>query len=76
MNKLLTSVLGTFLVLTNPAASAKRRERGQGTLEYVAMIAVAAIIIVAVAGFLKDQGPVIKGWVETAINNVKGVVGG
>ena len=75
MNKLLTSVLGTFLVLTNPAGLAKRRDAGQGTLEYVAMVAVAAIIIVAVATFLKDQGPIIKGWVETAINDVKSAVG-
>jgi hypothetical protein len=74
MNKLLTSVLGTFLVLTNPAA--KRREAGQGTLEYVAMIAVAAIIIAAVGTILKSQAPVISGWVSAAIAKIQGVVTG
>ena len=48
MNKLMTNLLGTFLVLTRPVTPAKRREAGQGTLQ-VGMIAVAAIIIVAVA---------------------------
>jgi hypothetical protein len=76
MNKLLTSLLGTFLVLTNPAATAKRREAGQGTLEYVAMIAVAAIIIAAVGTILKTQAPVISGWVTAAIAKVQAAVTG
>ena len=42
----MTNLLVTFLVLTGKVAPAKRREAGQGSLEYVGMIAVAAIIIV------------------------------
>jgi hypothetical protein len=70
MNKLMTNLVGTFLVLTGP--SAQRRERGQGSLEYVGMIAVAAIIIVAVAAVAKTQGPLIGQFITDAIAKVKG----
>ena len=76
MNKLMTNLLGTFLVLTNPAAPAKRREAGQGSLEYVAMIAVAAIIIAAVAGVAKAQGPAIGAFITDAITKVKTAIAG
>lgn len=47
-----------------------RREAGQGTLEYVGMIAVAAIIIVAVIGVLKEAelGAWVKGFVDAVKN--------
>jgi hypothetical protein len=47
-----------------------RRDRGQGTLEYVGMIAVAAILVIAIlqatksvdlAGFFTDQIDRVKG---------------
>ena len=50
-----------------------RREAGQGTLEYVGMIAVAAVIIVAVIGVLR--GADLGAWVGTFIDNVKSSVG-
>lgn len=50
------------------------RERGQGTLEYVGMIAVVAIVVVAVATIIK--GADLGGVVSTAINNVKSAVSG
>ena len=76
MNKLMTNLLGTFLVLTGQGTSAKRREAGQGSLEYVAMIAVAAIVIVAAGTVIKAAGPTIAGWVTAAIAKIQGIVGG
>jgi hypothetical protein len=49
-----------------------RREAGQGTLEYVGMIAVAAVIIIAVVGVLNKAA--LGTWVEGFINAVKGAV--
>jgi hypothetical protein len=76
MNKLLTSVLGTFLVLTSPSAWAKRREAGQGSLEYVAMFAVAAIIIIAVISVAKTSRPEIQAFISKAISDIKSNLGG
>ncbi len=50
-----------------------RREAGQGTLEYVGMIAVAAIIIVAVVAVAKSAD--IGSMLTAAINKVKAAVG-
>ena len=74
MNNLMTTLLGTFLVLTSPVAPAKRREAGQGALEYVGMIAVAAIIIVAVAVVAKAAGPQIGAFITAAIAKVQAAV--
>ena len=49
-----------------------RREAGQGTLEYVGMIAVAAVIIVAVVTVLK--GAKLGDWIGTFITSVKTAV--
>jgi hypothetical protein len=76
MNKLMTNLLGTFLVLTNPAALAKRRESGQGSLEYVAMFAVAAIIIIAVISVAKTSRPAIQEFISKAISDIKSNLGG
>lgn len=47
-----------------------RREAGQGTLEYVGMVAVAAIIIAAVIGVLRgfDLGEVLRGFIQQVID--------
>lgn len=50
----------------------KKNERGQGTLEYVGMIAVAAVIVVAVIGVLK--GADLGTWVQGFITQVKSSV--
>ena len=76
MNKLMTNLLGTFLVLTSPVTPAKRREAGQGSLEYVGMIAVAAIIIALVAGVAKTQGPTIAAFITDAVSKVQRAVSG
>ena len=51
-----------------------RREAGQGTLEYVGMIAVAAIVVAAVALVIK--GANLDALVTTAITKVKTAVAG
>lgn len=43
-----------------------RREAGQGTLEYVGMVAVACIIIAAVITVIKgvNPGPLLQGFID------------
>lgn len=52
-----------------------RRDAGQGSLEYVGMIAVAAIIIAAVAVVATAAGPQIGAFITNAIAKVQGAVG-
>jgi hypothetical protein len=51
-----------------------RREAGQGTLEYVGMIAVAAIVIIAVIGALKQAD--LKHFISDAITNITSALAG
>lgn len=51
-----------------------RREKGQGTLEYVAMVVVAAIIVLAVVTYL--SGVDLGGILSAAVDNVLGALGG
>ena len=74
MNKFVTALVGTYLVLTQP--SSKRREAGQGSLEYVGAIAVAALIVAALAALAGGFGGQIGGIITLAINKVKALVGG
>lgn len=48
------------------------RQRGQGTLEYVGMIAVAALLIVAVVGAFKTANLGAK--VTTILNSVTSII--
>ena len=50
-----------------------RREAGQGTLEYVGMVAVAAVIAAAVIGIVK--GADLGTWVDGFIQKMKSAVG-
>ncbi|GAA1825253.1 hypothetical protein ACFFOM_12025 [Microlunatus capsulatus] len=61
-----------FWQLTALDKVAARREAGQGTLEYVGMIAVAAIIIVAVVAVAKEAD--LGGMITTAVEKVKTAV--
>lgn len=45
-----------------------RRESGQGALEYVGMIAVAAVIVLAVLAAIK--GPTISNWISDIIRDL------
>jgi hypothetical protein len=71
MNKLFITLYLLQFTLADKVKA--RREAGQGTLEYVGMIAVAAVIIVAVIGVLK--GADLGTWVGGFITKVKGSVG-
>jgi hypothetical protein len=70
----MNTLLVTYLVLTGKLASAKRREAGQGSLEYVAMIAVAALIIGGVALVAQPAGDAIGAMIQAAIDKVKAAV--
>lgn len=71
MNKIALTLLVWQLTAVDKIKA--RREAGQGTLEYVGMIAVAAVIIVAVVGILK--GADLGTWVGGFIDKVKSSVG-
>lgn len=74
MNNIMSHLLVSYMVLTGQVEP-KKREAGQGSLEYVGMIAVAAIIIVAVAVVAKAAGPQIGAFITAAIAKVQGAVG-
>jgi hypothetical protein len=71
MNNLLITLYVWHLTAADKLKA--RREAGQGTLEYVGMIAVAAIIIVAVVGVAKsaDLGSIFS----AAVDKVKSAIG-
>ena len=52
----------------------QRREAGQGSLEYIAAIAVAAIIILAVVTAVNDAD--LGAWATGLINKIKSSTGG
>lgn len=49
-----------------------RAEKGQGTLEYVGMIALAAVLVAAVVGFF-GGGDALKAPVTGAINKITSI---
>lgn len=71
MNQLLVTLY--LWQLTAVDKLKQRRDAGQGSLEYVAAIAVAAIIIAAVVGAV--SGADIKGWATGLIDRIKSSVG-
>lgn len=62
------------ILMHGAAGRARRNERGQGTLEYVGMVAVAALIVVAVIGVAK--GVNLGGIITDAVGSVKGAITG
>lgn len=73
MNQALGKLYATLYFYTTVGVDKiKKNERGQGTLEYVGMIAVAAVIVVAVIGVLK--GADLGNWVNGFITKVKSSV--
>jgi heme A synthase len=72
MNQLLVTLYAWHLTAADKLQ--RRREAGQGSLEYVAAIAVAAIIIAAVVGAV--NGAAIGEWATGLINRIKSSVGG
>ena len=74
MNRLLLSLMVLHSSLVDKVKG--RRDAGQGSLEYVGMIAVAAIIIAAVAVVATAAGPQIGAFITAAIAKVQAAVGG
>lgn len=74
----MNSLLLTLMVLTDNAADRlkKRREAGQGSLEYVGMIAIAALIVAAMVVIVGKFGPGLGSVVDAAIAKVQGILGG
>jgi hypothetical protein len=73
MNNLLLSLMVLHSSLVDKVKG--RRDAGQGSLEYVGMIAVAAIIIAAVAVVATAAGPQIGAFITAAIAKVQAAVG-
>jgi hypothetical protein len=74
MNNLLLSLMVLHSSIVDRVKG--RRDAGQGSLEYVGMIAVAAIIIAAVAVVATAAGPQIGAFITAAIAKVQAAVGG
>ena len=74
MNNLLLSLMVLHSSIVDRVKG--RRDSGQGSLEYVGMIAVAAIIIAAVAVVATAAGPQIGAFITAAIAKVQAAVGG
>lgn len=69
MTRLYVALQLLVLDLTDPE---RRSERGQGTLEYVGMVAVACLMIVAVIGALKAFN--VGSWITTQVTKVQNLV--
>ena len=57
------------LLITDLTDPERRDERGQGTLEYVGMVAVASLLVVAVLTITKTID--LGGWFKSQIDKVK-----
>lgn len=66
MEKLMLSLYMVQLTVTGKLRS--RRESGQGALEYVGMIAVAALIIALVVAAV--SGPTLGDWISGVITKI------
>ena len=72
MNKLILTALVLQMTLTDKIKA--RRESGQGTLEYVGMFAVAAIIVVTIIGLADgfDFGGIVTKAIAYVTSNLPG----
>ncbi|MFC7624055.1 hypothetical protein [Microlunatus sp. GCM10028923] len=66
MEKLFFNLYAWQLTVADKLRS--RRESGQGALEYVGMIAVAALIIALVVAAV--SGPTLKAWIDGVIQGI------
>ncbi|WP_161606057.1 hypothetical protein [Microlunatus speluncae] len=67
MEKLMLSLYMVQLTVADKLRN-RRRESGQGSLEYVGMIAVAALIIALVVAAV--SGPTLKTWIDGVITGI------
>lgn len=66
--------VATQVRLAKALEKAGDREAGQGTIEYIGILVVAGLLLVAVIGTVNDWDP--KGFVDSAITKIESVVGG
>jgi uncharacterized membrane protein len=71
MDKLIVSLLMLQATATNKLSA--RREAGQGTLEYIAMLLIAGVLIVALVGIFGTVGDTLKAKVQVVIDAVTGI---
>jgi hypothetical protein len=72
MDKLIVSLIMLQATATNKLSA--RREAGQGTLEYIAMLLIAGVLIVALVGIFTGVGKTLSdkvGDVVKAITDIK-----
>jgi hypothetical protein len=71
MNKLIVSLI--MLQATVAGKINNRREAGQGTLEYIAMLLIAGVLIVALVGIFTGVGTQLAGKVQAIIQQITSI---
>lgn len=71
MNKLVASLL--MLQATVTGKLSNRRESGQGTLEYIAMLLIAGVLIVALVGIFTGVGAQLATKVQAVVTSILGI---
>jgi len=71
MDKLIVSLI--MLQATATAKLSARREAGQGTLEYIAMLLIAGVLIVALVGIFTGVGDQLSAKVKTVIDKITSI---
>ena len=71
MNKLVVSLLMLQMTVTDKLRN--RREAGQGTLEYIAMLLIAGVLIVALVGVFTGVGDQLKTKVQAIVTAILGI---
>ena len=71
MDKLIVSLLMLQATVTDKLSA--RREAGQGTLEYIAMLLIAGVLIVALVGIFTGVGAQLSTKVKAVIDKIVGI---
>ncbi len=72
MDKLIVSLIMLQAEVTD-RLSARRREAGQGTLEYIAMLLVAGVLIVAIIGIFSGAGATLSAKVQAVVDKITSI---
>lgn len=71
MDKLIVSLIMLQATVTDKISN--RREAGQGTLEYIAMLLIAGVLIVALVGIFTGVGAQLAGKVQAIIQQITSI---
>jgi hypothetical protein len=71
MDKLIVSLLMLQATVTDKLSA--RREAGQGTLEYIAMLLIAGVLIVALVGIFTGVGAQLATKVQAVITKITSI---